>query len=374
MKEFQRILALYHKIDQDKQKAALATVLCVEGSSYRRPGARMLITSDGKWEGAISGGCLEGDVLRKARHVMNSGVPDVITYNTMDDTADVFGIRLGCNGIIRILLEPVDFSNPENTVLILKDLLDIHEPKVLVTLFNAAKSSTFTTGQRILFNPDTENNIPGWMQEGCQIAIKAGKSHVATNDMDGAITEALFELIEPQVQLVIFGAGYDVYPLMNMAKEIGWRVILSDECQVQLLTKQKSCADAIICGNSNHILNEINIHYRTAAVLISHNYRNDVSMLRALIRTNIPYIGILGPRVRFDKMWDEIEQTMPALSPTDTQRIYAPIGLDIGAETPEEIALSIIAEIKATFTGRTGVFLRDRCGSIHERGVGKSFI
>jgi len=365
MKEFIRILELYDKIDKAKLKAALATVICVDGSSYRRPGARMLITSDGKWEGAISGGCLEGDVLRKARHVMNNGETDVLTYNTMDDSSDAFGIRLGCNGIIRILLEPVDFADPENPVLLLKDLVEIHEPTVLVTLFNAEKPSVFARGQRILYTHHLENTIPVWMQQHCSQALESGKSHVAVHDADGTNVEALFELIQPQVQLVIFGAGYDVYPLMNMAKEMGWRVVLSDACQVQLLSKQRSCADAIICGNSDEILKEINITSRTATVLISHNYNSDLSMLQRLIQTEIPYIGVLGPKSRFDKMW----QTELDLSSTDMERIFAPIGLDIGAETPGEIALSIIGEIKAFFTGRTGQFLKHRYGPIHEREV-----
>jgi len=367
MKEFIKILELYDKIDKERLKAALATVICVDGSSYRRPGARMLITSDGKWEGAISGGCLEGDVLRKARKVMNSGERDVITYNTMDDSSDVFGIRLGCNGVIRILLEPVDFSKPGNPVLLLKDLVEIDEPRVLGTIFNGGKTSGFYTGQRILFNPEQDNIVPDWMQWQCEVALKSGKSQVITYDTDETPVEVLFELVQPQMQLVIFGAGYDIYPLINIAKELGWRVILSDECMVQLLTKQASCADAKICGNSHEILNEINITGRTAAVLMSHNYTNDLSMLKALTKTTIPYIGILGPKARFQKMWNEMEETEPELSNEDRERIFAPIGLDIGAETPEEIALSIIAEIKATFTKRSAQFLRHRFGPIHER-------
>ncbi|MFD2932318.1 XdhC family protein [Spirosoma flavum] len=372
MKEISRIVEVFEQIDFSQRKAALATVVWVEGSSYRRPGARMLITDDGRWEGAISGGCLEGDALRKARQVMLDGQPIVVTYDTMDDGANSFGVGLGCNGIIDVLIEPIDPNSPQNPVALLKEFTQRRDVRALATVLKSNDFTGLMPGNRFVLTQQTAESIPGWLHDDMYDVFSTGKPLTRTYSILSGSAEVFIERIDPGIELVIFGAGYDVVPVAKLARDLGWQVTVTDDCVAHLSPKRFPVATCVLYADRQAVTDQLTITNRTAAVLMSHNFNYDRAVLQKLLATDVPYIGMLGPRKRFDKMQAEFEKDGLNFSETALSRVHAPIGLDLGAETPDEIALSIMAEIKAFFTKGAGGFLKDKPGPIHERLSGNS--
>ncbi|GAB3640317.1 XdhC family protein [Spirosoma arcticum] len=371
MKEITRILEVYEQVDFAERKAALATVVWVEGSSYRRPGARMLITDDGRWEGAISGGCLEGDALRKARQVMRDRSPIVVTYDTMDDDANSFGVGLGCNGIIDVLIEPIDPADVQNPVELLREFVQQRDVRVLATVLKADDSTRLTPGTRFVLT-EQGNNAPDWLFNEMQAVLNTGNPATKSFLSATGTADVFLERIDPGIELIIFGAGYDVVPVAKLARELGWQVTVTDDCVAHLSPKRFPAATCVLFADRAAVIDQLTITERTSAVLMSHNFNYDRAVLQALLATDVPYIGMLGPRKRFDRMRDEFEKTGHFFPDATFNRVHSPIGLDLGAETPDEIALSIIAEVKTFFTKRSGGFLKDKSGPIHERLPGRN--
>ncbi len=365
MKELRTILAAFRKIDFSQRQAALATVVKVRGSSYRSPGARMLITDDGKWVGSISGGCLEGDALRKARQVMTSKKPVAVTYDTREESNQNLGIGLGCNGIIDVLIEPVDTSSANNPIQLFEEIVNRNAPVLLAT----ACSGEFT-GARLLMDKNG-NTLSDSFDAAITASLKHDLTALATTSRShvklyGA-TEVFLELIQPSVHLILFGAGFDARPVSELAKSLGWIVEVTDECVAHIAPIFFPAADKLSLCQREFIDRDFLVTEYTACVLMSHNYEYDRDVLKKLLQTPTPYIGILGPRKRFDKMREELSTLKIELSQTDLHRIHSPVGIDIGAETPDEIALSIIAEIQSKFANRSGGFLKYRNNPIHQR-------
>lgn len=372
MKEFKAIVSEYKKIDFSKHKAALATVVKVRGSSYRSPGARMLITDDGKWVGSISGGCLEGDALRQARQVMAGNKPVTVTYDTREESNQHLGIGLGCNGVIDVLIEPVEPDNTGNPVRLFEGFITTKKSIVLATIF----SSSGENGQKLLYSGNEEKCCT-FSITGLKDIVKADISHLFENKrsesrayrLGDSKFEVFIELIQPSISVIIFGGGFDARPVSQLAKSLGWEVAVTDECVAHIAPVFFPNADKISMCNRQFIDRDFEITPYTACVLMSHNYEYDRDVLKKLLQSPAPYIGILGPRKRFDKMCEEFERENIRLTPGDTHRIHSPIGLDIGSETPDEIAVSIIAEIQGKFANRSGGFLKYRNGPIHYRDV-----
>jgi xanthine dehydrogenase accessory factor len=369
MKEQKAIVSAYEALDVSSKKVALATVVRVRGSSYRSPGARMLITDDGRWVGSISGGCLEGDALRKARQVMSDRVPITVTYDTSEESNQNLGIGLGCNGVIDVLIEPVEIDS-SNPVTLFKKLIEEKAPVAIATIFNP---STFR-GQKLVMNSSNEviltladNNLTSIIARPLSDLFHTRKSEVKNYQFDQEEVEVFMELIEPAIELFIFGAGFDARPVSDLAKKLSWNVSVTDECVAHIAPVFFPTADKLSLCHREFVDREFNITPYTACVLMSHNYEYDRDVLRKLLQSPSPYIGILGPRKRFDKMLAEYKREGIELSVEDFDRIHSPIGLDIGAETPDEIALSIVSEIQGKFANRSGGFLKYRKAPIHQR-------
>lgn len=375
MRELERIVKTYQDIDFTERKAALATVVRVQGSAYRRAGARMIMTDDGTWTGAISGGCLEGDALRRARKIIINGKPEVVRYDTMEDqSASSLGVGLGCNGIIDVLIEPVTDQDHLHHIHLLRSFLNkprvAQEIEVIATVF-ASESPLVKVGERL--SQDSQRHITNYIENqelsGKILTLipqikREGKSQSHEFFLaDQSKIEVFIETLKPAIHLTLFGAGYDSIPLVKIAHELGWYISLADDRPVHLQSGRFPDANETVEVPRNQISQNLKFGEYSAAVLISHSYKFDLEVLKELLKTSIPYIGILGPKKRFDKMFQEIG----GISETDLARIHSPIGLDIGAETPEEIALAILSEIQASFTKREGGFLKARTGTIHER-------
>lgn len=346
----------------------MATVVRVRGSSYRSPGARMLILEDGKWVGSISGGCLEGDALRKARKVMTEKVAMTVTYDTTEESNQNLGIGLGCNGVIDVLIEPIEQDSAYNPITLFTQFIHTSKPLGVATIFNGEGIA-----EKMIINIDgelsskfTNKKLNGLVKNDLDTVFTSHKSEAKTYIVQSDV-EVFIELVQPTISVILFGGGFDARPVSQLAKSLGWEVSVTDECVAHIAPVFFPSADKLSLCERQFIDRDFNITPYTACVLMSHNYEYDRDVLRKLLNSETPYIGILGPRKRFDKMRDEFEQEGIQLSNEQLSKIHSPIGLDIGAEAPDEIAVSIIAEIQSKFSHRSGGFLKYRNGPIHQR-------
>ncbi len=371
MKEIKDIIVAFDEAQKQNKQTALATVVHVEGSSYRRPGARMLVTEDGQLTGAISGGCLEGDALRKALLAMKQQKPMLVTYDTMDDDDAKLGIGLGCNGIIHVLIEPIDSSDSSNPVHVLKSVSEDRQKSVLVTLFSLENKKDIQHGTCLLIKEDgkTIDTLPVLRE----VVITDAKKILAsqTSSFKNYISEthnitAFIEVINPPVSLIIIGAGNDAIPLVKMAAILGWETTVVDGRPGYATQERFVKATRIMISKPENVLERLIMDEQTAFVLMTHNYNYDMAMLRHLIQKKVMYLGMLGPRKRMKRMVDELNEEGIEITSKQLSVIHSPVGLDIGAETSEEIAISIVAEIKTIFTGRKGNSLKNKKEGIHE--------
>lgn len=369
MKDFKAIVNAYQQVDFTQRKAALVTVVKVRGSSYRSPGARMLITDDGRWVGSISGGCLEGDALRKARTVMSGKTPMTVTYDTSEESNQNLGIGLGCNGVIDVLIEPVASDDLNNPIAQFNSVINTKEPLALATIFDGPgiAEKLLITSSNTLSNQFSNPSLTKLVSDDLIKLFDSKQSRAINYTVSGLSYEVFVELVQPSLSLIIFGGGFDARPVSELAKSLGWNVSVTDECVAHIAPIFFPTADKLSLCQREFIDRDFEINPYTACVLMSHNYEYDRDVLKKLLNTQTPYIGILGPRKRFDKMQQEFKKLEIKLSDFDFQRIHSPIGLDIGAEAPDEIALSIISEIQSKFTNRAGGFLKNLDGPIHQR-------
>ena len=369
MKEIHDIIKAYEGAQQAGKKAALATVVQVDGSSYRRAGARMLVTEDGQLTGAISGGCLEGDALKKALLAIFQQENKLVTYDTTDDDDLKFGVQLGCNGIVHILFEPIDPAQPVHAIHYLQKLVDQRKSAVLVTLFSV--NGQTQPGTTLLFRDTLESSLSEQQQEQLlpllEQSLTTKQTRIETGVFGDPLLNALIEYHLPPIALVIAGAGNDAQPLVRVASILGWHLTVVDGRPSHALQSRFPLADKVLLLKPEQVLTEVSTDEQTVFVLMTHNYHYDLALLKLLQRQNIPYIGILGPKTKLNKMFDEINAGGVQWTAEQLKKIYSPVGLDIGAETAEEIAISIVAEIKAKLSGTMGSSLRHKTSSIHSR-------
>ncbi|RDC66300.1 XdhC family protein [Adhaeribacter pallidiroseus] len=376
MKEIQDIVRAYDVASQLKKRTALATVVQVEGSAYRRPGARMLVTEDGELTGAISGGCLEGDALRKARLVMAQQKALLVTYDTTDDDDSRLGVGLGCNGIIQILIEPIADENPDNPIALLRSVLSQRQQGVVVTLFSLQNRMGLQPGTCLLLpekaaarghvQPTALQELLA--QEAMQV-LKNQKSVIRNYQVQDKVISAFVEYLRPPVSVIVLGAGNDIQPLVQMASILGWLVTVIDGRTNYAVKNRFPLADKVLLAKPPQVLDLIPVDGQTVFLLMTHNYNFDIAMLRQLIPLAVPYVGVLGPKKKLTQMLTELQDEGLRFTPDQMQKVYGPLGLDIGAETPEEIALSVLSEIKAVLTGKPGTALRNKPEAIHDRTI-----
>lgn len=370
-KELRSIVEHFDSIAAAGQLAVLATVIDVRGSSYRLPGARMLIDREGNTHGTVSGGCLEADLMVRAKRVRETGVAEVFVYDTSINDDSVFGLNMGCRGVVRILLEPAEPRLFEFLHRRLNSRLGGAIATVVSVELEAGKN--LQVGARLMMDeagalgPLNAGDLDAELQ-----AVLAGDCFAALENKHSGLKpyefgEVFIEYIAPPVPLVVFGAGHDAVPLIRLAKELGWHVTLVDHRPVAAQREVFFIADEIIIGRPQEVASRLTLDSETVAVLMTHNYSLDLELSEFLFRSPARYIGMLGPRSRADRLLQDLYRMGIDLINQQVGRVYAPVGIDIGAETPEEIALSIIAEIRAVLGGRPAGMLRERSGPIHGR-------
>ena len=319
----------------DAGESALATLVTVEGSSYRRPGARMLITIKGERIGSISGGCLEEDVLVRAKNVLATGRAETITYDTTSENDLVWGVGLGCHGVVRVLIE----KNPSRPAW----------ARTLSENFTARRS----TALAVVHAASTPAELGTRLAKDVPAKPAAG-------------TEVFLNTVEPPPALAIFGAGDDAQPLARLAHELGWHVAVADPRATFATAARFPTADALVVAPASELAGRVSIDRTTLAVVMTHHYVHDVPLLRALLPQPLAYLGLLGPKKRAEKILADLATDGLAITPAMRARLHAPVGLDLGADSPEQVALAIIAEIQATLGRRNARPLREREQSIHE--------
>lgn len=376
MKEITDIIKSYELALLAGKRIALATVVHVEGSSYRRPGARMLVTDDGQLTGAISGGCLEGDALRKALLAISQQKNKLVTYDTTDESDTTLGVQLGCNGIVHILFEPIHSDQPNHPIELLKKILEKRQNAVLVTLFSLNSRTGNQPGTCFLHLEYEDINITNNGNSAYSEPLILEANHAKSIQdsffreyiINGQKLTGFVEFLKTPPSLVIAGAGNDTIPLMEMAHLLGWNITVVDGRAGHATKQRFPKANQVLVVRSNEVLAHIKPDAQTFFVLMTHNYNYDLALLKQLIELdNCIYIGTLGPKKKLERMFNDLKLEGTEVTDAQKSKIFGPTGLDIGAETSEEIALSVLAEIKAVMTGRKGTLLREKADPIHNR-------
>src|SRR5512141_1262349 len=343
------------------QRIVLATVVRISGSSYGGVGTRMVIRGDGTTIGSVSGGCLESDLAEHAREVHRAGVAKVVSYDTHADDDAAWGLGMGCNGLIDVFLEPLDPPDAGALAVLLEQAIDSGDAGVLATVVSSSHDAASPSiGAHALIQHDTVETTGDWGTTDLLDPIVNDSRDAFTERRKGLIrdyadTSVAFEVVMPSIRLVICGNGPDVVPLVSFSTELGWNVAIVDHRPLdQAHPERFPGVDVVECAEPNVLGDAIALTAHTAAVVMSHNYARDVA-----------YMGMLGPRSRTERMLAEINALGENIA--IGERLFAPVGLDIGGEGPDGIALSIITEISAVMSGGKGGSLRDRNEPLHSR-------
>jgi xanthine/CO dehydrogenase XdhC/CoxF family maturation factor len=367
--EITDVLAAIESLSARGEKMALATIVAVKGSTYRRPGARLLVPEEGDLVGNISGGCLEGDVADVARIVMHEGVARMVSFDLTADDDAVWGWGLGCNGAIEVFVEPADKA--AEVAGALRAALQEERPISVVTVLESGVPGV-EQGARLVVRPpgETEGSLGDASldrsgREAAMELLSAERSEV--RELAGGV-RAFVEVLEPPLRLLVCGAGHDAVPVVAAAALLGWSPIVVDD-RPAFLTKERfaRAAGFVHVERPEKAAGVAPVDPRTHVVVMTHRFMNDKEYLRSFLASPVPYIAMLGPAARTQRILMELREEGVAVTEDDLARIHGPAGLDLGAEGPEEIAHAIVAEIVAVRRGRGGGFLRDRKGPIHDR-------
>jgi xanthine dehydrogenase accessory factor len=370
--ELTDVLQAIESLSARGEKLALATIVAVRGSTYRRPGARLLVPEEGELVGNISGGCLENDVADVAKIVMQEGVARIVSFDLTADDDAVWGWGLGCNGAFELFVEPADKA--AEVAGALRMALEDERPICMVTVL---ESTVFGVeqGDRMLVRPggDVDRSLGDRAldvaaREAGLEQLESEQSQIRTLTGTSGEVRAFVEVLEPPLRLIVCGAGHDAVPLVRQASALGWSPVVADD-RPEFLTNERfpEAAGFVLVERPDKVGEVAPIDERTYVVVMTHNFLRDKDYVRSLLTTPARFIAMLGPAVRTERLLTELRDEGVEISDTDRGRIRGPAGLDLGAEGPEEIATAICAEIVASKRGRAGGFLKDRRGPIHER-------
>lgn len=324
----------------------LATVAQTLGSTYRKAGAQMLIAGDGRVAGLLSGGCLEADLMERAYKVLHTGHPATVHYDTRSSDDVIWGIGLGCEGAMTILLSRLDRANdyqPFNFASRCRfDQIDASF--AVVTQSNNPK---FPLGAA--FWTQNKQSAPATVAAAMDVSTPRGAGP-SSRVVEADDATFLVVPIELPPRLLLLGAGPDAMPLVEIAGLMNWQVTVLDHRSAYAVADRFPRARRVILKPSAELPEELRTGQYDAAVVMSHHLLSDQAYLAALADSSIPYVGLLGPAPRRIRLLHELGDKAARLS----GRLYGPIGLDLGARSPETIALAIVAEIQAVMAGRDG--------------------
>jgi xanthine dehydrogenase accessory factor len=363
------VLAAIEALSAKGERMALATIVAVRGSTYRRPGARLLVPEEGSPVGNISGGCLEGDVADMARVVIDEGRARLAGWDLTADDDAVWGLGLGCNGAIEVFIEPAERA--AEVAGALRTALEEERPISVVTVVESSLVDV-EPGARVVVRPDGtadgslgEASIDAAAVGAATALLREERSEVRTL-ADGV--RAFVEVLDPPLRLIVCGAGHDAIPLVRAASVLGWNLTVVDD-RPAFLTRERfpEATGFVAVDEPENAAKAAGVDERTFAVVMTHNFLRDKEYVRSLLGSPAAYIGMLGPGARTERLLMELRDEGVEIADAARERIHGPAGLDLGGEGPEEIAQAIISEIVAVKRQRAGGFLRDRPGPIHDR-------
>ncbi|KIL45066.1 XdhC family protein [Jeotgalibacillus soli] len=349
-KEIQRCI-------QNGLSGVIGTIISTEGSTYQKTGAKCFIHEDGKITGLLSGGCVEGDLKEYAFQIIESGIPQIVEYDFQDEGDLVWGLGLGCNGKMDIFLEPFlpkqEYERAVSIDAYYKAAL--MKPMHCITIIRSAEQSL--VGTKWMIDPESEE-FPEIENKEILIdylhqreTLKNGRSMIE----EKCELQVFYECTTPPPQLMIFGAGPDAVPIVRMAKSLNWQVTVLDYRPAFATEENFPEADRLLIYPAG-TAPVIELNRNSYVILMTHNFLQDQLILEHILTKDAAYIGLLGPRKRTNEL---IKTSMSLEMNMKIDEIHSPIGLDIGSKTPEEIALSIIAEIMLVYRGGTGSRLSD---------------
>jgi xanthine dehydrogenase accessory factor len=347
--------------------AVLATVAGVKGSAYRRPGAKMLLDPEGGGAGSITAGCLEDEVRALATDVLEAGEPRVETWDLTGDD-DVWGLGVGCNGVITVLLEPLSDSY--------RPVVDARlagEPIGVATVVGTDDGTDAELGSRAYYRPgegfegDIDDTVLEELEGAAETLVAGGKGETLAVETGSGTVEVFVEGVRPPPELVVFGSGHDVGPVVELAKLVDFRVTVVPFRGGHADSGRFPGADEVASASPRDVAETREWDADTYAVIMSHNFLDDRIALEELLETPVPYIGLMGPKKRFEEMREEFAEEGRTFTEDELERIYTPIGLNLGGDTPYQIAQSIVAEVQAVAHSRTPGHLSRQEGPIHDR-------
>ena len=372
MKELQEIIKASRELHQKGAAAVLATIVNVHGSTYRRPGARMLISREGRTFGLISGGCLEGDIFKRAQHTFETGQSDLISYDTRSPDDLLWGFGLGCTGLIEVLLERIPAPDGRNYLAFLERTVSTRQKCSVATILDSPPETGLSPGAHLLLDqegvreiPEMDATLSASILADCRALLAEGGTRNSSYALASGELKVFIEAIPVPPRLLIFGAGADAVPLIRFAKELGWNAVLIDNRPAYLNRDFFPDADGMFLADPGTLPHNVALEQGDLAVVMTHNYHHDLAIVRRLLPSPITYIGLLGPKSKSTMLLSALAGEGEAPTPAQLARLYTPVGIDIGAESPEKIALAIISEMQGAITGRSAGSLRNREGSIH---------
>jgi xanthine/CO dehydrogenase XdhC/CoxF family maturation factor len=336
----------FERWSEQGEVLVLASVYETEGSTYSKAGAQMLINSEGDFQGMLSGGCLEGDLAERARAVLDSGTPQVVTYDLGLDAEELWGLGVGCDGLMRIFLQPL---TPDKQYEPFSTMCKAYEgltDEVAATVLESSidelsPGSTLVTVDGKAAFSDIDQAFTEEIQAEAGEALLKGQSQVGSIAFEAGEARILFSVLHPPPRILVLGAGLDAEPVVRLAAELGWRVTVQDHRPAYVDSGDFSLAENVHCVPAAEIATTISLNEFAAAIVMSHHLASDRQYLRQLAATDIGYIGLLGPRDRRKRLLEELGELAERLTP----RLHGPAGLDIGGRGPASIALSIVAEM-----------------------------
>lgn len=347
----------YRRLSAQSVPLVLATVIETLGSTYRKAGARMLISANGGFHGLIGGGCFEGDLHEQAQTVFETGEPRLLFYDMRAPEDALWGLGLGCNGAVRLLLQQLAADGNDPTIALLEDILKTDAPVVMATLCNGSQAGTsyrLQPDDGEAAGPPAEYR-PQMQAEARSVAALAQPA-LTTHAVDGLELSVFYDYVRPAPWLLLIGAGADAVPVLNLARQLGWRVMLLDHRPAYAVAERFPGAEEVVHAQPADLLAAVGSRRIDAAVLMTHNIDYDSRFLKALYNLPCRYLGLLGPAARRERLFE-----MSGLHPDAFgTRLHGPVGLDIGGGTPESIALSLVTEIHAVLHERDARPLHDK--------------
>ena len=331
---------------EDRTPLVLATVFETRGSTYSKSGARMLIAEGGTFQGMLSGGCLEGDLAERAMSVLRTNTPQAVTYDLGKNDQDLWGLGVGCDGLMRIFLQPLLPDCDYQPFAAVSAVLSGDDAGVAATVLESQHENLLPGATLVLRgNEVSAFGVPVECRDALiaasRLAAAEKRSGTGVLEVSGSELKVLTARLLPPPRLLVLGAGLDAFPVLRLATELGWRVVVQDHRPAYIERGDFREAEQVICTPAESLAEHVALGRFDAVIVMSHHLATDRKYLSLLADSAIPYVGLLGPRERRARLMDDLGESGKCLE----HRLHGPAGFDIGADGPASIALSILAEI-----------------------------